>query len=147
MAVLPPGQIKKILSRRTFIMKSRITIVVVAASLFGMLNSPLKAQSDAYPPGLPVSFGEPLERGADMTSTQKGPVTKDGMWDLHGIGGRRPRLFRPPHYWVTAESLLWFGKGRTMPALVTTSPAGTPQVDAGVLGRPGTQVLFGDGQV
>ena len=30
------------------------------------------------------------------------------------------------------------------PALLTTSPANTPQADAGVLGRPGTTVLFGN---
>jgi hypothetical protein len=32
----------------------------------------------------------------------------------------------------------------TLPALVTTSPAGTPQAQAGVIGAEGTQVLFGD---
>ena len=38
----------------------------------------------------------------------------------------------------------WFEPAR-LPALVTTSPAGTPRVQAGVLGRPTTQVLFGGG--
>ena len=45
--------------------------------------------------------------------------------------------------WATSEALLWWGKGTPLPPLVTTSPAGTPQAQAGVLGEPGTTVLFG----
>lgn len=43
--------------------------------------------------------------------------------------------------WGSAEFLLWWAKGGATPALVTTSPGGTPQVDAGVL--PDAQLLFG----
>ncbi len=46
-------------------------------------------------------------------------------------------------YWVSAEYLLWWTKGMQTPPLVTTSPVGTPQADAGVLGADGTSVLFG----
>jgi hypothetical protein len=49
--------------------------------------------------------------------------------------------------YVRTEYLLWGTKGADLPALVTTSPAGTPQVDAGVLGEPGTEILFGDESV
>jgi hypothetical protein len=47
---------------------------------------------------------------------------------------------------VTArvEYLMWWSRGRNVPPLVTTSPQGTPQVEAGVLGFPDTTVLFGD---
>jgi putative beta barrel porin BBP7 len=38
-------------------------------------------------------------------------------------------------------------KGDRLPALVTTSPAGTPVAAAGVLGAPGTSVLSGDSAV
>jgi hypothetical protein len=48
--------------------------------------------------------------------------------------------------WGSAELLLWWGKGSALPPLVTTSPPGTPQADAGVLGEPGTTVLFGNEQ-
>ncbi|MEX2175721.1 MAG: BBP7 family outer membrane beta-barrel protein [Pirellulaceae bacterium] len=41
----------------------------------------------------------------------------------------------------SAEFLLWWAKGTVTPPLVTTSPDGTPQVDAGVL--PDADVLFG----
>lgn len=49
--------------------------------------------------------------------------------------------------WVRAEYLLWWTKGSSLPPLLTTSPVGTPVADAGILGLPGTQVLFGDSDV
>jgi hypothetical protein len=49
--------------------------------------------------------------------------------------------------YVRAEYLLWGTKGADLPALVTTSPADTEQNDAGVLGEPGTRILFGDESV
>jgi hypothetical protein len=48
-------------------------------------------------------------------------------------------------FYVRGEYLLWGAKGMNLPALVTTSPVNTPQVDAGVLGEDGTTVLFGGG--
>jgi hypothetical protein len=49
--------------------------------------------------------------------------------------------------WADAEYLLWWVKGEKLPPLVTTSPAGTPQGEAGVIGSPGTGVLFGNSTV
>jgi hypothetical protein len=46
--------------------------------------------------------------------------------------------------WVDAEYLLWWMRGQSLPALVTTSPVGTPIGSAGILGTSGTTVLFGD---
>lgn len=49
-----------------------------------------------------------------------------------------------PHWlWFRGEYLLWWMKESPVPALVTTSPLGTPRELAGVLGAPGTAVLFG----
>ena len=47
----------------------------------------------------------------------------------------------PSHGWVSVDYLGWFASGMNMPPLVTTSPAGTTQANAGVL--PNAQVLFG----
>src|SRR5262245_31571922 len=52
-----------------------------------------------------------------------------------------------PRIWVRGEYLLWWLSAPKLPPLVTTSPPGTPQIDAGVLGSPGTAVLFGDSHV
>ncbi|QDS89397.1 hypothetical protein EC9_35960 [Rosistilla ulvae] len=43
-----------------------------------------------------------------------------------------------------AEYLLWSMSGYDVPALVTSSTAGTPRTEAGILGEPNTRVLFGD---
>jgi hypothetical protein len=48
-----------------------------------------------------------------------------------------------PCIYGSAEYLLWWIKDSNLPALVTTSPPGTPRQMAGVLGAPGTSVLFG----
>jgi hypothetical protein len=45
---------------------------------------------------------------------------------------------------VRVEYLLWFSRGRNVPPLVTTSLAGTPAGDAGVLGLATTSVLYGN---
>jgi hypothetical protein len=44
---------------------------------------------------------------------------------------------------VRGEYLLWWTKSSPLPPLVTTSPIGTPVGEAGVLGQPGTSILFG----
>lgn len=49
----------------------------------------------------------------------------------------------PGRIWARGEAILWWMEGQSVPPLVTTSPAGTPIAQAGVLGTPGTQVLFG----
>jgi len=62
-------------------------------------------------------------------------------------------VFQPPppppagELWIGAEYLYWSAKGDKLPALVTTSPPGTPQAQAGLLGLPATSVLFGDKNV
>jgi hypothetical protein len=52
-----------------------------------------------------------------------------------------------PLMWVRGEYLLWWTKGMDTPPLATTSPAGTLQDDAGVLGSLNTRVLFGGGDL
>src|SRR5260370_38490640 len=64
-----------------------------------------------------------------------------------------PRKAPPPapadagQFWVEMEYLAWSVKGDRLPPLVTTSPAGTPPAQAGILGSPGTTVQFGDSSV
>ena len=45
--------------------------------------------------------------------------------------------------YARVEYLMWWGNARNTPPLVTTSPTGTAQADAGVIGAPDTEVLFG----
>ncbi|MGN6546875.1 MAG: BBP7 family outer membrane beta-barrel protein, partial [Aureliella sp.] len=54
---------------------------------------------------------------------------------------RRFCICLPSHGWAHAEYLLWWQSGMNLPALATTSPAGTARGSAGVL--PGASVLYG----
>jgi hypothetical protein len=49
----------------------------------------------------------------------------------------------PARLYGDAEYLLWWMRGVSLPPLVTTSPPGTAMSRAGLLGNPGTMVLFG----
>jgi hypothetical protein len=50
---------------------------------------------------------------------------------------------KPYCVWLESEYLLWWIKDGPVPALVSTSPPNSAVMDAGVIGRPGTMVLFG----
>jgi hypothetical protein len=50
-------------------------------------------------------------------------------------------------FWVTGDALVGWVAGAQVPPLVSTSPAGTPQANAGVFGRPGYQTVVGGGSV
>jgi hypothetical protein len=63
-----------------------------------------------------------------------------GLGQLHRQWANNPR---PVHIWGGVEALWWWNKERELPVLATTSVAGTPFAEAGVLGAPGTRTLFG----
>jgi len=50
----------------------------------------------------------------------------------------------PERIWGQVDALMWWTKELALPPLVTTSPPGTPQTQAGVIGAAGTQTLFGN---
>ena len=60
------------------------------------------------------------------------------------VGGREDELTPAWKFWTGIEALGWGISGQSMPALVTGSPAGTPREMAGLLGAPGTRILYGD---
>ncbi len=73
-----------------------------------------------------------------------GPIA-DGFGDSRYDGGCDTRPGACEHgwtYWGSVEFLLWWRKGQKLPPLVTSSPTTTPQELAGVLGVPGTEVLY-----
>lgn len=47
------------------------------------------------------------------------------------------------NFWVRADYLLWWRKGQSVPALVTTSGLSSAITDAGVMGEPTTSILLG----
>ncbi|MGA2799539.1 MAG: BBP7 family outer membrane beta-barrel protein, partial [Thermoguttaceae bacterium] len=58
-----------------------------------------------------------------------------------------PLCSPPGRYWIRGDWMMWWTSGSNLPPLVTTSPQGTLQNQAGVLGQPGTSILFGDSTV
>lgn len=115
-----------------------------------------------YPQAMPNGYGAPPDFGYAGDCSECG---SPGCAPGH-CGGRRGRGGRPgAHHWifgydttadwissgrskayVVAEGLKFFPKGANAPALLTTSPLGTPQEQAGVIGAPGTEVLIGDSE-
>jgi hypothetical protein len=67
--------------------------------------------------------------------------------DLPLFTKRPPSPAAPGRFWAEMEYLAWTVTGDKLPPLVTTSPSGTPIAQAGLLGAPGTTVLFGDSTV
>ena len=134
-----------------------------ALLLLGMLGlglwpSPARAQLAPWqqPPGL-----DRLDRPglSDRLVETPGPDTPDHLstpWagadyeedgDVLGFprGDLSNLAYNSVHdrLWVKAEFLGWWTKGFATPPLLTTSPAGTAQAQAGVLDVPGTSVLLG----
>jgi len=103
------------------------------------------AQDGAAPP-LP---GSPIAPPADYGQEYFDPTVAGGYgcgcgacnsgYCAAGCGGN---CYCPSGY-ARVEYLMWWSNGRNTPPLVTTSPVNTLQDDAGVLGVPGTEVLFG----
>jgi len=55
------------------------------------------------------------------------------------------KVCQPKGYvWASADYLLWWLKGDSTGPLVTTGPASVGPANFGVIGSPGTRVLFGD---
>jgi hypothetical protein len=90
-----------------------------------------------------VSEGEVVEGpllnspdGADMSEPETLLPTPD-PWHVAPCGP-------PERVWGQIDAVMWWTKELALPPLVTTSPPGTPQAQAGVIGAQGTQVLFGN---
>ena len=68
----------------------------------------------------------------------------EGCCDPYGAANYEP-FWKPfiQHVGADVEYLHWWVKGAEAPALVTTGPTTQTQAQAGVLGQPGTAVLFG----
>jgi hypothetical protein len=103
-------------------------------------------------PGMQVSAqGEmdmgpppPLPEGATPWNN---PFSAEDTACYDGSCGCCSQCCSPGLIWADVEFLLWWQKGSRFPPLVTTNtdPA-VLRVDAGVIGAPSTEVIFGDDQ-
>jgi len=135
-------------------------------------NIPVPADSAAYSAPLSgATSGRPLDGLVALTQFVA-PITAGAGLPIYSAGAAPPTGTTPllamgpgcatppppppivpvtppvlPRHYVSFDALGWFMQKDQLPALVTTSPIGTPQTTAGVLGLPTTSVLFGDSGV
>ncbi|MFM8188773.1 MAG: BBP7 family outer membrane beta-barrel protein [Pirellula sp.] len=125
-----------------------------------MIHEGVILDGDAYH-GDAYHDDSPMMYDADGFEESYGVYNECGSCDGHGCGscgvgnpfgldlcnpggdlpGRQLCICLPSHGWVSVDYLGLFASGMNMPALVTSSPAGSPQSVAGVL--PGANVLYG----
>lgn len=55
--------------------------------------------------------------------------------------------WKSPGGWASVEGLVWWARPMNLPPLASTSPPGTPQISAGVIGQPGTRILYGGNSI
>jgi hypothetical protein len=108
-----------------------------AVSVFVVLS--LAAAAAAQTPETIPTEPTPLAGPAETTAVGKVMALFDG---LAGAPDGTPK-----QWGVSADYLFASMRGTGLPPLVTTSPAGTAMASAGVLGMPGTRVLFGNQDV
>lgn len=100
-----------------------------------------RAQTEPVPrPGAATAAPPPAMtvESAPTIMLQPATVLENGGGPVCGPAGR---------VWAKGEFLLWWLRGSPLPALVTTSPAGTARETAGNLDNPNTRILFGDSLV
>jgi Putative beta barrel porin-7 (BBP7) len=88
-------------------------------------TSPAPRVAEPPPPAMPVNLAQ-FQTPADPPPVMALPPERQDL-----------------PVWVDAEVLLWWMRSANLPPLITASPAGTARADVGVLGTPGTSVLFG----
>lgn len=114
------------------------------------LARPLGATADAAAPtapaaSLPPPSPFPAAPGGNPPTTW--PACADGACPPANCRECCEPCGPPGRVWVDAGWVFWAVQGQRLPPLVTAAPAGTPQATAGVLGQPGTTVLYGGGRV
>ena len=119
------------------------------------MQSPLEAQQIAvasqYTPGavtqIPVVIGNPQAVDPYATVGVQSPFQWIGSGPIlggAGLGLGNANGNAAGRLWLRSEYLHWWTDGMNVPALVTSSPDGTSQPTAAVLGESGTSVLFGN---
>jgi Putative beta barrel porin-7 (BBP7) len=125
--------------------KQLFTIILALAAIPGLAVGQDKAST---PPAL-----LPTAWPASQTASPESALRTGGVLDSKlGPDSGEPcakadwACGRPSCFWVSGEALLWWTKGSQVPALITTGVPGATALP-GVLGQPGTTVLFGGSDV
>src|SRR5205814_1795481 len=98
---------------------------------------PTFAEAPSAPPPSPPAAA-PDDKPAAAPDDK--PALRPQGWCPSGCGSAAT----DGQFWATGEYLLAWFSGDRLPALVTTSPAGTARASAGIPGLATTTTLFGD---
>jgi hypothetical protein len=119
--------------------KAQLLISLGAAMLFASLAS----AQDVIPTPANTS---PIPFSLRDGTLPSGARTREGILPAWlGLNWDLPTR-QDPLFWVGLDYQMVWMQGINLPPLVTTSPVGTPRINAGVLGAPGTNTLF-SGQI
>jgi hypothetical protein len=112
------------------------TLCLGAGNAFGdyYQGQPQPAPQAAAPMAQPATVGQ----GESVAVAQNAATNVDDV-EFCGL----PVCSPPGRFWMRGDYLMWWTSGTRLPPLVTTSPERTPQGQAGVLGQPGTTILYG----
>ncbi|MHB8954658.1 MAG: BBP7 family outer membrane beta-barrel protein [Pirellulaceae bacterium] len=102
---------------------------------YGMTPTPAFNSPSAHEPVSMELWNDPAESSARVRGSYS---------DGSSCGTSACSDWCAPTWYGQLDMLIWWVKGNNVPALVTESPNGTLRENAGVLGEPTTEVVFGD---
>jgi len=97
-----------------------------------------------------AAWFSPYDNGGPFSVAQTGytdPCNAEDLYCQDGRCGDCNGCCPGGDFFVSAELLVWWAKGSSLPPLVTTAPPNTPLnplAQPASLGQPGTRILFGD---
>ncbi len=115
---------------------------LIAAYSLAAAQVPGEGNTEEIPTPAPVEKTETVAtaaEGGNLVTEQCG----EAGCTFEGV----PLCSPPGRFWVRGDWMMWWTNGANLPPLVTTSPQGTPIGQAGVMGEPGTSILFGNSTV
>ncbi|TWU43813.1 hypothetical protein Q31b_13450 [Novipirellula aureliae] len=120
------------------VIPSRFITTVVLTLLVSAPIALQDVRAQDYPPTYSGGVGDPYAMNQYGSSAGWMPAFSNWSLSLPTVSDR---------LWVRGEYLAWWADGMETPPLITTSPDGTAQNQAGILGMPNTSVLFGGGEI
>jgi len=116
------------------------------------MGGPLGGPGGPGMPGMQVAAQGELDMGPppplpEGATPWNNPLAAEDTMCYDGSCGCCSHCCSPGLVWADLDFLLWWQKGSRFPPLVTTNNVpGIPRAEAGVIGAPSTEVLFGDDQ-
>jgi hypothetical protein len=116
-------------------MRHLLLSLLVLFATFAVVRAADDEKAPEQPPATPIT------PGADEDTAPWNPELKfANQWPYTQAVHIDTEFYGPPgDFWMSAEYLLWWLKGASLPPLVSTGPAGSN----GILGQPGVTTLVG----